>query len=173
MHDTDNARTIHQVAADMLRKQDRQKKSLHARLQEVTMRASLLSGVPSSQGSDAGYTTSGKTGSTPPPGLVLSEKGAKANTSEFRADSYLAPIEHHIERFEEAVDDELGLGQARHHATKTGSELDAEILAWEGVPSHVVATKAPHLGSPRTIERVRAANDRRPTDGREKTLRAA
>lgn len=161
MHD-ENARTVHQVAADMLRKQDRQKKPLHARLQEATTRGGMLSGLASSQGSDTGYTTSGKSGTKAPPAV-----------HEFNLAPYLAPIEHHIERFEAAIDDELGLGQARHHATKSGDELDKEILSWEGVPSHVVATKAPHLGSPRTIERVRAANDRRPADGKEKTLRAA
>lgn len=174
MTDEANARTIHQVAASVLRHHDRENRPLAARLQNAISRALMLSTI-SRANSEAGYTTSGATEGKLPPGVTITEAGElRARSGEFNLAAYLEPIRHQIERLERAVDDEQGLGEGRHHATKTGEELDAEILeGWVGVPSYVVATKAPHLGSPKTIENVRARAGLRRLDGTEKPLRAA
>lgn len=91
----------------------------------------------------------------------------------FRVDNHLAVIGHAIARFELALDDEQGLGAARHHATLSGEELDELIKEWTGTLAHVVSVNAPWLGSPRTIERRRKEMGLRPSDGRELALRAA
>lgn len=161
---THEARSINAIAADMRRIQDRQQQSLPYRLKNALARAAVLSTVSSSH-TDQGYTTAGKTGSKYPPGF--NDKTGKAHTNEFNAEPFLTVLEHHIERLELAIDAEYGQSPERHHAGKDGDALDEEIRSWAGVLPWVVATKAPHLGSPRTIERRRIHMGLRPKDGKE------
>jgi len=124
----------------------------------------------SAQSSDTGKLHALKADTQLPNGTYLDKHGdLQVSLDINKWANYLATITHHIELFERALDDEQGLGEARHHATLTGDELDKQILEqWAGVPSHVVATKAPWLGVPRTIENVRARHGLSRTRGEER-----
>lgn len=142
------------VALDHMRRQDRKNKTLPTRLREALDAARMLSTAKAGQiGSD---TARQKAQSKEPPAA-----------QEIHIEDRLSHIEHAIELLEEVIDAERGLSPARDFKTLTTSELDQELLKWVGVPSWVVAVRAPYLGrTPRTIERARQRLGVRPVDGR-------
>jgi hypothetical protein len=139
---------VEQISAQVLalqeaRLQMRAQRPLWQRLRAASDKAKVLSTVPSAGISE--YTTHGKTeGSEPPQQQIVD------------ITDRMALVAHAIEMLEEAVDEECGLSPARAFNTKRTEDLDKELLKWRGVPSFVVAVKAPWLGrTPRTIERAR------------------
>jgi hypothetical protein len=149
---------VEQISAQVLALQEvrvtmRAQRPLWQRLRAATDKAKVLSTVPSAGISE--YTTHGKTeGSEPPQQQIVD------------ITDRMALVAHAIEMLEEAVDEECGLSPARSFNTKRTDELDKELLKWRGVPSFVVAVKAPWLGrSPRTIERARERLQVRQSDG--------
>jgi hypothetical protein len=147
-----------QISAQVLalqeaRLQMRAQRPLWQRLRAASDKAKVLSTVPSAGISE--YTTHGKTeGSEPPQQQIVD------------ITDRMALVAHAIEMLEEAVDEECGLSPARAFNTKRTEDLDKELLKWRGVPSFVVAVKAPWLGrSPRTIERARERLQVRQSDG--------
>lgn len=134
----------------------------------------MLSTVSSHSGSDTGKIRHLKPEDRMPAGIGFDKNDELVtHVDTFNLRGYLAPIEQMISVLEAAVDRELGLGQGKHHATKTGEELDEEIRLWRGTLAHVVSVRAPWLGSPRTIERRRLAMGLRPSNGLELEDRAA
>jgi uncharacterized protein (DUF1501 family) len=142
------------LALHHMRCQARKDKSLPTRLREAIDQARMLSTAKAGQiGTD---TARQKAQSKEPPAA-----------EEIHIADRLAHIEHAIELLEEVVDSERGLSPARDFKTLTTSELDQELKKWVGVPSWVVAARAPYLGrTPRTIERARQRLGVRQKDGR-------
>jgi hypothetical protein len=145
-----------------VREDMREAKPLWMRVRDVENRCRVLSTVPSAGISE--YTTSGKTEGKAPPAQ---------QEADFRDER--ARVEFAVRQWEGAVDSENGLGARREFAQMRTEEKDRELLKWRGVKSHEVATFAPWLGSPNTIERARKRLGVRQSDGSEleRKLRAA
>jgi hypothetical protein len=146
---------VEQISAQVLalqevRLQMRAQRPLWQRLRAASDKAKVLSTVPSAGISE--YTTHGKTeGSEPPQQQIVD------------ITDRMALVAHAIEMLEEAVDAECGLSPARAFNTKRTEDLDKELLKWRGVPSFVVAVKAPWLGRIPTDHRAGASADGCPT----------
>ena len=78
-------------------------------------------------------------------------------------------FQRRVEDLEAAWDEYCGLGVARSWTMATREEKDRELLGrYRGVHSSVVSQIAPYLGSKRSIEKVRAEADLKPTTGEPK-----
>lgn len=142
------------VALAAGRLQMREQKALWARLRDAENRFRMISSAPASQIREA--TSSRKPESKPPP-----------HCEDIDILPRMDQVKHAILVLEEVLDAYLGLSPARDFKTLTTSELDAEVLKWEGVESWKVAAYASYLGrTPRTIENARRRLGKRPTDGR-------
>jgi hypothetical protein len=100
-------------------------------------------------------TSHGKSESKPPPSApTLDSK------------PYRRTIENTALDWARELDAQEGVGAPRSVTRMSTEEKDTEIITrWEGIPSAVVAQRAPHLGSEQTIQRVRRKWYRHGHDG--------
>jgi hypothetical protein len=81
------------------------------------------------------------------------------------ADRYRMVLGQIVERLEAEVDTAGRRPLTGSAESETREARDARLAKWEGVPSHVVSTLDPSLGSPRTVENDRFRLGRRRSDG--------
>jgi hypothetical protein len=156
MNQNDDLERIREQALiqQKVREDMREAKPLWMRVRDVENRCRVLSTVPSAGISE--YTTSGKTEGKAPPAQ---------QEADFRDER--ARVEFAVRQWEFAADSEQGLGARKVFAQMDGSDKDKELLKWRGVKSFEVATFAPWLGSPKTVERARDRLGVRPSNGLE------
>jgi len=166
-------RAVARLATQERRLQARERLSLWERLRDCEHRIVLRSTI-GAKAYDADTAAQGYESSFPPGYIPDMDDLGLDDLGVAPLEHLLRPLRNALESLEAGLDFDSGWSASRDTGRMISEEKDREILTrWVGMHSGTVSVQAPHLGSQRTIERVRHRAGVQPVSGLPLVVRAA